>query len=30
MSIRKRTWTAAGETKSAWVVDYVISTASVG
>ena len=23
MSIRKRTWTAAGETKSAWVVDYL-------
>ena len=23
MSIRKRTWTAAGETKSAWVIDYV-------
>ena len=23
MSIRKRTWTASGETKTAWVVDYV-------
>ena len=22
MSIRKRTWTAKGETKSAWVIDY--------